>query len=113
MEGSNISGTFLHAGCDKFGTYCIVPFTRVVNEAESQRSILNELRVMREKGFREGSLLDRMLIITAIVMGTDNQLSRTAGHGGREAPEMVSASPPPILDMNNETLETRTIQKTV
>ena len=58
INGSNISGYIsIMRGCDKFCTYCIVPFTRGRERSREPESILNELQDMREKGFREVTLL--------------------------------------------------------
>ncbi len=58
IAGSNISGFIsITRGCDKFCTYCIVPFTRGRERSREPESILNELNDMREKGFREVTLL--------------------------------------------------------
>lgn len=58
LNGSNISGYIsIMRGCDKFCTYCIVPFTRGRERSREPESILNELHDMRVKGFREITLL--------------------------------------------------------
>lgn len=44
-------------GCDKFCTYCIVPFTRGKQRSRKMEDILKEVRELKEKGYQEVTLL--------------------------------------------------------
>ena len=44
-------------GCDKFCTYCIVPFTRGKERSRKSRDILREVECLKEKGYKEITLL--------------------------------------------------------
>ena len=109
MSGVNISGfVSITRGCDKFCTYCIVPFTRGRERSREPESILNEIRDLRDKGYREATLLGQNVNSYKFeegerVINFPALLAMVA----EEAPQMrirFTTSHP--RDMTDETLET-------
>ncbi len=109
LKGSNISGYIsIMRGCDKFCTYCIVPFTRGRERSREPESILNELEDLRMKGFREVTLLGQNVNSYRFSDG-DRKVDFPAllSLVAEAAPDMrirFTTSHP--RDMNDETLET-------
>ena len=60
-------------GCDKFCTYCIVPYTRGKQRSRKSIDILNEVKLLKEKGYKEITLLGQN--VNAYGKDLDNELS--------------------------------------
>ncbi len=64
IEGLPVKRDFTHKawvtimyGCDRFCTYCIVPYTRGKERSRSKEDILNEVRELIQAGYQEITLL--------------------------------------------------------
>jgi tRNA-2-methylthio-N6-dimethylallyladenosine synthase len=58
IGGDGVSGfVTIQRGCDKFCTFCVVPFTRGRERGAAPREILRQVRELVEAGYREVTLL--------------------------------------------------------
>ena len=104
LHGAKISGfVSIMRGCNNFCHYCIVPYTRGRERSRDLESILREVRDLRDRGFKEVTLLGQNVNSYHGNDGTSfPQLLRKVAE---EAPEMrirFTTSHP--KDMSDETL---------
>lgn len=106
--GASISGfVSIMRGCDKFCTYCIVPYTRGRERSRDVESILNEIRDLQAKNYKELTLLGQT--VNSYKYEKDGQtvyFPELLSIVAEAAPDMrirFTTSHP--KDMNDETLE--------
>ena len=110
LSGVKISGFIsIMRGCNNFCTYCIVPYTRGRERSRDTGSILNELRILRDQGFKEVTLLGQN--VNSYLYKNENEklidFPTLLEMVALEAPEMrirfMTSHP---KDMSDKTLET-------
>lgn len=112
LHGAKIGGfVSIMRGCNNFCHYCIVPYTRGRERSRDVESILREVRDLRDRGFKEVTLLGQNVnsyLIRNEELGISNydysfpQLLRRVAE---EAPEMrVRFTTSHPKDMSDETL---------
>lgn len=107
LGGVHISGfVSIMRGCNNFCTYCIVPYTRGRERSRDVESILNEIRDMRDQGYKEVTLLGQNVNSYAFEKeGETVTFPMLLERVALEAPDMrirfVTSHP---KDMNDDTL---------
>ena len=103
LHGARIGGfVSIMRGCNNFCHYCIVPYTRGRERSRDVESILREVRDLRDRGFKEVTLLGQNVNSYLQLSTNFPQLLRRVAE---EAPEMrirFTTSHP--KDMSDETL---------
>ena len=108
LSGVKISAFIsIMRGCNNFCTYYIVPYTRGRERSREVESILNELRVLKEQGYKEVTLLGQNVNSYHYINGEETiDFPKLLELVALEAPEIrirFTTSHP--KDMNDETLE--------
>ena len=68
----------IQEGCDKFCSFCVVPFTRGPEYSRSRKSILDEIKIMAQNGVKEIILLGQN--VNAWRDNTNESKAYTLGH---------------------------------
>ena len=103
VEGMPVQRTRTHKafvnimyGCDKFCTYCIVPYTRGKERSRQEEYILNEIREVKALGAREVTLLGQNVNAYGKDLGLEDGFSdllRKAAETGIERIRFYSSHP--------------------
>jgi tRNA-2-methylthio-N6-dimethylallyladenosine synthase len=105
--GKSISGfVTITRGCNKFCTYCIVPYTRGRERSRDIESILNEIKDLQDKGYKEVTLLGQTVnsykyVSDEMTVGFPELLSQVAETVPKMRIRFVSPHP---KDMTDETI---------
>lgn len=110
LEGLHISGYLsIMRGCNKFCSYCIVPYTRGRERSREVESILSELQHMRDLGYREVTLLGQTVngyLYQDPVTGEHTDFARLLELVATEAPGMrIRYTSPHPMEMTDESIE--------
>lgn len=110
LEGLHISGYLsIMRGCNKFCSYCIVPYTRGRERSREVDSILSELRQMKELGYREVTLLGQTVngyAYTDSTTGQRTDFAQLLELLATEAPGMrIRYTSPHPMEMTDESIE--------
>ena len=102
--GSHISGfVSIMRGCNNFCHYCIVPYTRGRERSREVNSILNEVKDLQEKGYKEVTLLGQNVNSYQFgEVGFPQLLASVAEAFPKMRIRFTTSHP---KDMSNETLE--------
>ena len=109
LHGAKIGGfVSIMRGCNNFCHYCIVPYTRGRERSRDVESILREVRDLKERGYKEVTLLGQNVNSYRCVGTQENevvtfpQLLRTVAHEAYPMRVRFTTSHP--KDMSDETL---------
>ena len=107
LHGAKIGGfVSIMRGCNNFCHYCIVPYTRGRERSRDVESILREVRDLRDRGFKEVTLLGQNVNSYSVSDSLDAlDFPRLLRRVAEETPEMrirFTTSHP--KDMSDETL---------
>ena len=117
MAGVHVTGfVSIMRGCNNFCSYCIVPYTRGRERSRDIDSILNEIRDMRQKGYKDVTLLGqnvnsyRYETLDGEIVGFPQLLDRVAAAVPEMRIRFMTSHP---KDMSDEMLHVMAAHKNI
>ena len=92
-------------GCDKFCTYCIVPYTRGKQRSRTKENIINEINELKNDGYKEITLLGQNVNAYGKDLNADYDMSdllKEAAETGIERVRFITSHP---WDFTDEMIE--------
>ena len=107
LHGQKIGGfVSIMRGCNNFCHYCIVPYTRGRERSRDVESILREVRDLRDRGFKEVTLLGQNVNSYKAPQGEEASFPALLRMVAQAVPEMrVRFTTSHPKDMSDETLQ--------
>jgi len=94
-------------GCDKFCTYCIVPYTRGKQRSRTKENIIKEVEELKKEGYKEVTLLGQNVNAYGKDLDVDYDMSdllEMAAKTGMERVRFVTSHPWDFTDKMIETI---------
>jgi len=93
-------------GCDKFCTYCIVPYTRGRQRSRKAEEVLNEVKTCLDKGYKEVTLLGQNVNAYGKDFGYEGGFARLLSEVAKTGIARVRFVTSHPWDFSNELIET-------
>ncbi len=92
-------------GCDKFCTYCIVPYTRGKERSRQIEDILDEVRTLKQEGYREITLLGQNVNAYGKDLGIEGGFARLLAETAKTGIDRIRFTTSHPWDFSDEMIE--------